>query len=59
MQTDTITIITQVVKQLGNSFDVLSKAIMKNKTDIIDLQKRIRELEAKDEQNKTKSRVQK
>ena len=49
MQTDTTTIIAQVVKQLGNSFDVLSKAIMSNKNDIIDLQKRIRELEAKDE----------
>ena len=41
----TTELIANVVKELGTMFDVLSKSILKNKTDIIDLQKRIKEIE--------------
>ena len=41
----TTELIANVVKELGHMFDVLSKSIMTNKKDIIDLQKRIKEIE--------------
>jgi uncharacterized protein YaaR (DUF327 family) len=41
----TTELIANVVKELGTMFDVLSKSILKNKKDIIDLQKRIKEIE--------------
>ena len=43
----TTELIAIVVKELGHMFDVLSKSIMTNKKDIIDLQTRIKELENK------------
>ena len=41
----TTELIANVVKELGNMFDVLSKCIMTNKKDIIDLKARIKEIE--------------
>ena len=41
----TIELIASVVHELGHMFDVLSKSILKNKNDIIDLQTRIKEIE--------------
>ena len=41
----TTALIAKVVKELGHMFDVLSKSIMTNKKDIIDLQTRIKEIE--------------
>ena len=38
-------LIGKVIKELGTMFDVLSKSILKNKKDIIDLQTRIKEIE--------------
>ena len=35
----------KVITELGHVFDVLSKSILKNKKDIIDLQTRMKELE--------------
>ena len=43
----TTELIANVVHELGHMFDVLSKSILKNKKDIIDLQTRIKELENK------------
>ena len=43
----TTELIANVVKELGHMFDVLSKSIMTNKKDIIDLKSRIKELENK------------
>ena len=42
----TTELVANVVKELGTMFDVLSKSILKNKKDIIDLQARIKEIEA-------------
>jgi len=41
----TTELVANVVKELGHMFDVLSKSILKNKKDIIDLQTRIKEIE--------------
>ena len=41
----TTELVANVVKELGTMFDVLSKSILKNKKDIIDLQTRIKEIE--------------
>ena len=41
----TTELVANVVKELGHMFDVLSKSIMTNKKDIIDLQTRIKEIE--------------
>ena len=43
----TTELVANVVKELGHMFDVLSKSILKNKKDIIDLQARIKEMENK------------
>jgi hypothetical protein len=43
----TTELVANVVKELGHMFDVLSKSIMTNKKDIIDLQTRIKDLESK------------
>ena len=43
----TTELVANVVEELGHMFDVLSKSIMTNKKDIIDLQTRIKELEDK------------
>ena len=43
----TTELVANVVKELGTMFDVLSKSILKNKKDIIDLQSRIKDLENK------------
>ena len=43
----TTELVANVVHELGHMFDVLSKSIMTNKKDIIDLQTRIKELENK------------
>ena len=45
----TTELVANVVKELGTMFDVLSKSILKNKKDIIDLQTRIKELEDKND----------
>ena len=41
----TTELVANGVHELGHMFDVLSKSIMTNKKDIIDLQKRIKEIE--------------
>jgi hypothetical protein len=41
----TTELLANVVQELGKMFDVLSKEILKNKEDIIDLQTRIKEIE--------------
>ena len=41
----TTELVANVVQALGKMFDVLSKSIMTNKKDIIDLQTRIKEIE--------------
>ena len=38
-------LVADVIKILGNSFDVISKAVLQNKKDIKDLQARIKETE--------------
>ena len=43
----TTELVANVVHELGHMFDVLSKCIMTNKKDIIDLKSRIKELEDK------------
>ena len=43
----TTELVANVVHERGHMFDVLSKSIMTNKKDIIDLQTRIKELENK------------
>ena len=43
----TTELVANVVHELGHMFDVLSKCIMTNKKDIIDLKSRIKELENK------------
>ena len=43
----TTKLIANVVKELGHMFDVLSKCIMTNKKDILDLKSRIKDLESK------------
>ena len=43
----TTELVANVVHELGHMFDVLSKSIMTNKKDIIDLKSRIKELENK------------
>ena len=43
----TTELVANVIQELGKMFDVLSKEILKNKNDIIDLQTRIKELENK------------
>ena len=40
-------LVADVIKTLGNSFDVISKFILQNKKDIRDLQARIKDLENK------------
>ena len=40
-------LVADVIKTLGNSFDVISKAVLQNKKDIRDLQARIKDLENK------------
>ena len=42
-----IQLVADVIKTLGKSFDVVSKATLQNKYDIKDLQARIKELESK------------
>jgi len=42
-----VKLVADVIKTLGNSFDVISKAVLQNKKDIKDLQARIKELENK------------
>ena len=46
---ETTKLIANVVRELGHMFDVLSKCIMTNKKDIIDLKSRIKELEDKND----------
>ena len=43
----TVDLIAKVIKELGHVFNVLSKCIMNNKVDIINLEKRIKDLENK------------
>ena len=40
-----VKLVADVIKTLGNSFDVISKAVLQNKKDIKDLQARIKEIE--------------
>ena len=40
-----VKLVADVIKALGNSFDVISKAVLQNKKDIKDLQARIKEIE--------------
>ena len=42
-----VKLVADVIKTLGNSFDVISKAVLQNKKDIKDLQARIKDLENK------------
>ena len=42
-----VKLVADVIKTLGNSFDVISKAVLQNKKDIRDLQARIKDLENK------------
>jgi len=44
-----VKLVADVIKTLGNSFDVISKAVLQNKKDIKDLQARIKELEDKND----------
>ena len=40
-----VKLVADVIKTLGNSFDITSKAVLQNKKDIKDLQARIKEIE--------------
>ena len=44
-KTTTVELIAKVIKELGNVFDVLSSAIKNNRERVIDLEKRIKEIE--------------
>ena len=46
-KTTTVELIAKVIKELGHVFDVLSSAIKNNRERVIDLEKRIKELENK------------
>ena len=40
-----VKLVADVIKTLGNSFDVISKAVLQNKKDIKKLEARIKEIE--------------
>ena len=44
-KTTTVELIAKVIKELGHVFDVLSSAIKNNRERVIDLEKRIKEIE--------------
>ena len=44
-KTTTVELIAKVIKELGNVFDVLASAIKNNRERVIDLEKRIKEIE--------------
>ena len=44
-----VKLVADVIKTLGNSFDVLSKNVLQNKQDIEDLKARVKLLEMKNE----------
>ena len=44
-----VKLVADVIITLGNSFDVISKAVLQNKKDIRDLQARIKEMEDKND----------